>query len=489
MSVVIWTREKCLKEISKYEYKTDFMKKSPGAFAACKRNKWHLDKIQNLKVKLNRHWTKEQIIALASQCKSRKEFNDKHKGAYLFALRRGWKEEIFKDIPASFKHWDFQSCWDEAKKYNTKKAFRENCGSAYAHASENKFLDKICGHMEVLGNEYKRMIYAYEFSDGHAYVGLTYNEKKRQYEHYYEKRGPVAKHIEKSGLKPIYIKLHEYVPKEQAVKLEDKFIKKYRKDGWKMLNGIKGGALGGNERQWTFEKCFEKAQDFNRKEDLRFAPGLGGLYNAARKNGWWDAICIHMTGGNKRWTKEKVFEVAKKCKYVGEFQKKYLGAYRAAKEGDYLNEIHQMLQKKLKYWNNSTVKAEAEKYNTIVAFQKGNPGAYNYAHRNGLLEKITSHMTKLTYWSFDKCKEEAEKFTRKIDFMKQSASCYSYARQNGFLDEICSKMQQKIRWDEDKCRKEAGKYKSRKEFNEKGRGAYGFALRKGILDDVCKKMK
>lgn len=104
--------------------------------------------------------------------------NDKHKGAYLFALRRGWKEEIFKDIPVSFKYWDFEKCWEEAKKYNNKKDFRENCGSAYAHATENKFLDKICRHMIVLGNEYSRMIYAYEFSDGYAYIGLTYNEKE-----------------------------------------------------------------------------------------------------------------------------------------------------------------------------------------------------------------------------------------------------------------------------------------------------------------------
>jgi len=39
-----------------------------------------------------------------------------------------------------------------------------------------------------------------------------------------------------------------------------------------------------------------------------------------------------MNLGNRRWTKEKLFEVAKSCTYVGEFQKNYLGAYRAAKD-------------------------------------------------------------------------------------------------------------------------------------------------------------
>ena len=488
MQITKWTKSRCKEEIKKYEYKTDFIKKSPGAYLACKKNGWHLERISKLKVKLNRHWTKEQIIALASKCNSRKEFTQEHKGAYLFALRRGWKDEVLKNLPISFKYWDFKSCQKEAKKYNTKKEFRENCGSAYAHASENKFLNEICLHMEVLGSEFKRMIYAYEFSDGCAYVGLTYNEKKRQYEHFYEKRGPVAKHIAKSGLTPKYLKLHDYVSKEKAVELEEKYIKKYREMGWRMLNGIKGGALGGNERNWTFEKCLEEAKKFNKKADLANAPGLGGLWNAARKNGWWDQICSHMTGGNTKWSKQKVLQAARSSKYVGEFQKNYAAAYRAAKVGGYLNEVQAFLKKKLRYWNENSVAEEAKKYNTIASFQKGNPGAYNYAMRNEILEQVSGHMKKLTYWSFEKCKKEAKKYTRKLDFMKQSASCYQFAKQHGFLDQICSTMEQKIRWSENRCREEARKYTSIKEFNKKGRGAYGYARRKGILDSICSHM-
>jgi hypothetical protein len=215
-----WTFSACLQEINKYEYNGDFKRKSPGAYAACKRNSWYLDKIQKLKVKLNRRWTKEEIMELALKYKTRSDFFKEHPGAYQFALRRGWKEEMFKDIPASFTHWDFDSCQNEALKYKTRSEFNKGSGGAYMYASKNKILDEICSHMEVLGNEYKRMIYAYEFTDGYAYVGLTYNEKKRHYEHFYEKRGPVAKHIEKTGIEPTYKKLHDFVPKETAVKLE-----------------------------------------------------------------------------------------------------------------------------------------------------------------------------------------------------------------------------------------------------------------------------
>lgn len=440
---LIWTKSKCLQEIKKYEYKSDFVRKSPGAYAACKRNSWYLDKIQNLKVKINRRWTKDAIINLVSKYKTRSDFVKKHPGAYQFALRRGWKEEVFKNIPIQNVYWNHKSCRKEAEKYRTRTEFNKGSGGAYMYALKNKILDQICGHMEVVGNEHKRMIYAYEFSDGYAYIGLTYNEKKRHYEHFYERRGPVAKHIQKTGLKPKYVKLNDYVSVYKAVKLEDEFINRYKRDGWKMLNSIKGGALGGNERQWTFEKCLQIAKEYNRREDLRWAPGLGGLYNAANKNGWWDQICAHMTGGNTKWSKKEVLKAAKGCDYVGEFQKKYGAAYRAAKSGGYLEEVQSLLKKKIHYWTHQSVEKEAKKYKRIVEFQKNNLGAYNYAHRNGLLEKITAHMSKMTYWNLELCRQEAKKYKKKYDFMINSGSCYNHARKNGYLKEICSHMVQR----------------------------------------------
>jgi hypothetical protein len=484
-----WTISACLQEIKKYKQKTDFIKGSPGAYLACKKNGWHEKEISKLQVKLNRHWTSDSALLLAKKCKSRKEFRSKYPNAYSITKRKNWDHIVMAHLPETKQKWNFDNCQKEAEKYNTRTEFNKGSGGAYMYAIKNKFLDEICGHMEVLGNENKRMIYAYEFSDGYAYVGLTYNEKKRQYEHFYEKRGPVAKHKAKTGIEPKYKKLHDYVSKETAVKLEDDFINEYRHNGWKMLNGNKGGALGGNDIQWTFEKCFQVAKDYKRKEDLRRAPGLGGLYNAAIKNGWWDKICAHMTEGNVKWSKNQVLRAAQSCEFIGEFQKKYLGAYRAAKEGGYLDQIQSLLKKKLHSWDAISVANEAQQYETIAEFQKNSNGAYQYARRNGILEEVTSHMTKLTYWNLELCKLEAKKYDKKIDFMKNSASCYFYARQNGILDKICSKMDQKIRWNENKCREEAKKYKTKMEFNRNANGAYGYARRNGILELVCKHMK
>ena len=418
-----WTFSVCLHEIKKYEYKGDFMRGSPGAYAACKKNSWHIDKIDKLKVKINRRWTPEAALILARKCKSRMEFRISYPNAYAISVRKNWEHIVMAHLPETKQKWNFEKCQKEAEIYKTRTEFNKGSGGAYMYAIKNKFLDEICGHMEIVGNEHKRMIYAYEFSDGYAYVGLTYNEKKRHYEHFYEKRGPVAKHIEKTGIEPIYKKLHDYVPKETAVKLEDTFINNYRRDGWKMFNGNKGGALGGNDRHWTFETCLDIAKNYNKKEDLRFAPGLGGLYNAARKNGWWNQICAHMTKGNVQWTKTEVLKAAKSCEFVGEFQKKYGAAYRAAKAGGYLGKVQSLLERKIQCWTHKSVEKEAKKYKRIVEFQKNNSGAYNYAHRNGLLQKVTAHMSKLTYWNLELCKNEAKKYDKKYDFMLFSGSC------------------------------------------------------------------
>ena len=98
--------------------------------------------------------------------------------------------------------------------------------------------------MECVGNVYWRMLYVYEFKDGSAYVGLTCNYTRRKWQHLNEEADPVYKHIAKGNTEYDLIELSDYIPKDDAAKLEDEYINKYRDAGWKMLNTRKGGSLG-----------------------------------------------------------------------------------------------------------------------------------------------------------------------------------------------------------------------------------------------------
>ncbi|MBQ8713130.1 MAG: hypothetical protein IJ551_09985 [Prevotella sp.] len=101
-------------------------------------------------------------------------------------------------------------------------------------------------HMKPLGNRKLKLIYAYEFPDGTAYVGLTYDEDRRQKDHLYEDNSAVRRHREQTGLKPVYRKLTELLPVEDAQRMEGEWKERYEKDGWTMLNVVATGGIGGS---------------------------------------------------------------------------------------------------------------------------------------------------------------------------------------------------------------------------------------------------
>ncbi len=90
---------------------------------------------------------------------------------------------------SEFTLWDMRSIKSEAKKYKSRTEFARKSGGGYMYAREKGILDDICKHMKEKGNSFTRMIYAYEFSDNHVYIGLTFNEKKRKSEHLTDGRG------------------------------------------------------------------------------------------------------------------------------------------------------------------------------------------------------------------------------------------------------------------------------------------------------------
>lgn len=69
-------------------------------------------------------------------------------------------------------------CHEAALQCKYRSEFAKNFKGEYFAALRNGWLDEICSHMIVLGNHYKRCIYAYEFPNiegrDYVYVGLHY---------------------------------------------------------------------------------------------------------------------------------------------------------------------------------------------------------------------------------------------------------------------------------------------------------------------------
>lgn len=389
--------DKCRIEAEKYTTKTDFCKNSKSAYDSARRNGWLTEICVHMieKKKPNGYWTKDKCHTEALKCNSRSEFEIKSPSAYKYSIKNNWIDDICSHMvfyKKPKKYWTFDKCKIEALKYRITSDFKSKAQSAYMVAKENKWLDVITQHMtkrlppnywneeaclieslkydtkcsfrinsssayySAMKNGWlknfplfkesdtidkKRCIYVYEFSDNHAYIGLTHNIKDRDYRHLNGDNSAVSIHInDDENISYKLIQLTEYVEANNAIKFEEYFVNLYKNNGWIILNRAKTGSLGGVDIIWTYDKCKEEALKYNTKIDFR--EKSCGAYNAARRNNWLSDVCSHMKVTRKPpnyWTYEMCKKEALKYKTKTNFQKNSKGAYLKSMRKKWLSDI------------------------------------------------------------------------------------------------------------------------------------------------------
>ena len=343
-----WTKEKCAEEALKYDTRNKLFKNNRSAYDFSSKNGW-LDEFYGVKNTLPLgYWTKERCKEEALKYKYRKDFQVGSKCAYMRSYNNNWLDEICTHMIVNGNpngYWTKEKCQEEALKYKSRSDFQRGSGSAYTKSSICGWMDEICSHMVVFGNKFKRCVYAIEFSDNHAYVGLTYNCENRFKNHVKDdiyNKGGVLNHVKITGITPKIKQLTDYIETNDASKLEEIWKKKYENDGWVMLNKIKCGGIGGNSKSiWTKEKCQEEALKYkNKKEFYKNSPAC---WLIAYRNNWLNDLYSHMIFKKRNnkgyWTKEKCQKEALKYKSRWEFEKNSPGAYGAARRNKWINEI------------------------------------------------------------------------------------------------------------------------------------------------------
>jgi hypothetical protein len=200
-----WTKELCIEEANKYNDISDFIKNSPKAYSASKRNNW-LSEIYKLKgwkgrgdrlptnywtkerciedarkynsiiewyknsksyspARLNGwlnectthmiqkqkppgYWTKERCLEIAIQYKTRTDWRKGHPASCEAArVNKQWYEECTAHMIENKKpngYWNIkENCIEEANKYNNISDFRKKSVSAYISSCKNNWLDEI----------------------------------------------------------------------------------------------------------------------------------------------------------------------------------------------------------------------------------------------------------------------------------------------------------------------------------------------------------
>lgn len=190
-------------------------------------------------------FTIEECVAKAQSYDILSVFREENQEMYRFIKKRGLCNNILGHMKKRSLLFTEEYCKDIIKKYSTLKEFRLNEKKVYAYIIRHKwnFLLK-----DLLPSEtsYNRIIYAYEFPElNFAYIGLTWNIERRHNEHL--KKGTLYDFCMKNNLtlsEPI-IK-EKNIPYYKAGNYENHYIQLYKADGWKLLNKIKAGSLGGD---------------------------------------------------------------------------------------------------------------------------------------------------------------------------------------------------------------------------------------------------
>ncbi len=334
-----WTYERCKEEALKYNTIVEFKKKCISAFNIIEKNRWfdelclHLSRFDR---KPKGYWSYDRCKEVALKYSNSTIFYKEASVVYEIIRKNKWFdlfEHLSSDRTTKY-YWDYERCKEEALKYNTKSAFYRNSASAYSSSLKNKWIDDICSHMEHCGNLFKRLLYCYIFEDKHCYIGLTCNEEGRKAGHNHS--GPVYNHKMKTGLKPEYMNLSDYIHVKEAIELEKKYIIEYRDNGYIMLNKTKGGELGTSKSKWNYETC--KNESLKYKTRSEFSENCKGGYKVTCINRWMDEFYPSSIKKQIIWS--LIITESKKYPNRHQLQRKCSSAYRYAKINNLLDNLY-----------------------------------------------------------------------------------------------------------------------------------------------------
>lgn len=387
-------------------------------------------------------WNYETCYNEAKKYKSRYEFQQNNGGAYAAAIKNGWLDDYtWFEGPKPHGYWTREKCYEEAKNYKSQREFERGNASAFSAAYKNGWLGDYDwfekGHVTDK-NVY--VVYCYKDDESNSvYIGLTNHLRRRHLQHCngHMKHGEIKYDtvykyfnlIGRSIPEPTILKQELYA--NEAQEYEKYYVNYFKEEGWNVLNIAKTGSLGALYK-WTREKCYEEAKKYTTLAE--FQKNAGSVYNAARKNGW---------------LKEYVW------------------------------------LKRRKIWSREDCYKEASKYKTPLEFRKGNGGAYSAAWKNGWLNDYTwfeGHKVN-GYWTQERCYNEAKKYKTALSFQNSCGGAYSAARRNDWLKDYTWFINPNIKWTREACYNEAKKYKGRSEFKMNASRAYRVALKNGWMDD------
>lgn len=451
-----WDYNTCYEEALKFTSKIEFRKNANTAYCVARNHGWLIE-YKWLK-NYDELYDHDECFVEAQKYLYYNDFRANSHPYYMVARKRGWLREftwLIKEYAEPHnKKWNYDTCYEEAKKYATKGAFGKGASGAYDVARRNGWLSDYTWFPDFSASDAKvDSVYCYYFKEQNAvYVGRTlmYRQHIRDVEHNNYETDTVYKfaHLNNCTIPQMRI-IEEYLTIQQGREREDYWRKRFEIKGCTILNkaatGGRSSSIGALARgKWTFEKAYKIAKAFQTVNEL--CEEYGYLYKIAKAKGWLEKF---------DWFRGKEIRVEKQTK-----------------------------------WTEEVCRKEALKYNSRKDFRKYCKGGYDKAKEMGWLQNYTW----LTYnkphseWDYNSCKEEASKYSNRNEFGKSAYGAYTCARKNGWLDDFYPIPLRRY-FDYDTCKRMVSKYQSLNDLLINDRSLYESIRKKGWLDNFFPKDK
>ncbi len=454
----------------------------------------------------NGYWTYERCKKISKKFKTIKEFSRDPEYYYVYKTIRknGWTD-LIKHLERSYNvkgYWTYERCKEEALKYKTRGEFSNR--TAYGKIKRNGW-NELLSHMKRRMTLKQRVIYSYEFpQNNYVYVGLTCQIERRHNAHmgketrYGKVVSSVYELMTKTGEIPTFkILSKKPIKEENAPRSEEYYLKKYKDNGWNILNKTKAGSLG-SMYKWTKDKLKTICDSCNKVSELKKKIPSWGFYSL-KENDWYDELTSHMEQDvRKEWTDKEVLEIAYRYDTISLLQKDYNGVAKYIRKRPTLRkelDVYWSRRKEEIEMSKQPTKEEcietALKYHLRTKFRDNDRRIFEFAKSNGWIDEICSHMT-LSYWTYERCKEGALRYTNKRDLSKNLKGCYVVICQNKWYELISHMPVRKLRNDG----KYMGKYtveklfelsklcKNVSDFQKKYSGAHKSAIKLGIIKEL-----
>lgn len=146
-----WDEKSCYNEAMKYTKKSDFKKYSSGAYASSIKNGWYnsyiwFGKNKNNNTHRSGYWNYETCYDEALKYKSRKEFEKNSETAAKKAWKNKWMNDYtwFKP-PKRKNYWNYETCKNASRECSSRTEFARKYDTAYRLSKLNNWIDEFYG--------------------------------------------------------------------------------------------------------------------------------------------------------------------------------------------------------------------------------------------------------------------------------------------------------------------------------------------------------